>query len=221
MLLLHGLAGYAGEWDPSARVLRSHYRVFALDQRGHGESTRRPQDLMRSAFVEDCAAAIRLIGLGPVTLVGQSMGANTAMLTAAARPDLVRSLVMIEGSPDGPDSPDHDPEGAHEVRDSLAAWPVPFADGATAQSFFKSKGFDPVAWTAGLDARVDGLWPRWDIDALVACNNDLQSRSYWPQWRTIRCPTLLVLGENGMFPQGHGDDIIQQLPGASLVMRAP
>ncbi len=145
------------------------------------------------------------------------MGANTAMLTAAAHPDLVRSLVIIEGSPDGPDCPDPDPKSAHEVRASLAAWPVPFPDKATAQSFFKSKEFDPVAWTAGLDLRADGLWPRWDIDVLAACIAELQSRNYWPQWRTIQCPTLVVLGENGMFPQGHGDDLVQQLPGASLV----
>jgi pimeloyl-ACP methyl ester carboxylesterase len=57
MLLLHGLAGYAGEWDQSARQLRIHYRVFALDQRGHGDSTRRPLDLSRNAFVEDCVNA--------------------------------------------------------------------------------------------------------------------------------------------------------------------
>src|ERR1700729_741426 len=75
MLLLHGLAGYAGEWTRSAELLREDYTVFALDQRGHGNSTRQPKNTSRDAFVEDCAAAIRHIGLGSVTLVGQSMGA--------------------------------------------------------------------------------------------------------------------------------------------------
>jgi pimeloyl-ACP methyl ester carboxylesterase len=46
---------------------------------------------------------------------------------------------------------------------------------------------------------------------------DLGSRNYWPQWRSIHCPTLLVLGEHGIFPPGHGEEIIKQLPEASLV----
>lgn len=217
MLLLHGLAGYAGEWTRSACLLRSDYRVFALDQRGHGNSTRRPKDMSREAFVEDCAAAVRHIGVGAVTLVGQSMGANTAMLTAAAHPDLIRGLVVIEGSPDGPDTFDPDPDGARRIGESLTTWPVPFPDRLAARSFFKRKEFDPAAWTAGLESRADGLWPRWDADALTACMADLQSRNYWTQWRSIRAPTLVVFGEHGMFPAGHSEDIVQQLPAATLV----
>lgn len=101
-----GLAGYAAEWEQGAQLLCAEYRVFALDQRGHGDSDRRPDDLSREAFVADCEEAIRQIGRGPVTLVGQSMGANTVLLVAAAYPDLVRSLVLIEGSPAGPDASD-------------------------------------------------------------------------------------------------------------------
>jgi pimeloyl-ACP methyl ester carboxylesterase len=218
ILLLHGLAGYAGEWEPSARLLIHDYRVFALNQRGHGESERHPNDVSRDAFLRDSAEAIRQIGLGPVTLVGQSMGANTAMLTAAAHPDLVGSLVIIEGSPDGPQDLDPDPEIATQIRESLSAWPTPFANRETAASFFRSRGFDPVAWTAGLEVRADGLWPKFEVDTLVACMADLGSRNYWPQWRRIHCPTLLILGEHGAFPPGHGEEIIAQRPGASLVV---
>jgi pimeloyl-ACP methyl ester carboxylesterase len=135
MLLLHGLAGYAGEWGRSAELLAVDYRVLALDQRGHGDSERRPSDVSRHAYVEDCAETIRQLGLGRVTLVGQSMGANTAMLTAAGHRDLVRTLVIIEGSPDGPDPPEVKPAIADEIRVSLSRWPVPFADDRAAHRF--------------------------------------------------------------------------------------
>ena len=123
-------------------------QVFALDQRGHGDSERLPSDVSRGAYVQDAAETIRHLGLGPVTLVGQSMGANTAMLTAAQHPDLVNRLVVIEGSPDGPDPPDPQPAVADEIRDSLSRWPVPFADDEAARSFFCSKGLEPFtcAW---------------------------------------------------------------------------
>ena len=70
--------------------LASDLRILALDLRGHGASTRRPEDLSRAAFVEDVAAVIRNASPdGPVTLVGQSMGGHTAILAAAALPELV------------------------------------------------------------------------------------------------------------------------------------
>ncbi len=217
LLLLHGLAGYGGEWEQSARFLVDSYRVFALDQRGHGNSERYPDDVSRSAFVADCAAAIRVIDLGPVILAGQSMGASTAMLTAAAHPDLTLGLVVIEGSPDGPDPPVPEAEIVEHFTRTLSAWPVPFADAEAATEFFLSKGFDPVAWTRGLERRRDGLWPRWDVTTLARTMGGLASQSYWPQWRSIRAPTLVVLGERGIFPAGHGDKLVSERPDAVAV----
>jgi pimeloyl-ACP methyl ester carboxylesterase len=216
-LLLHGLAGYAGEWKRSAELLAERYHVFALDQRGHGNSERRPADVSRDAYTDDAAGAIRQIGLGPVTLIGQSMGASTAMLTAARYSELASRLVVIEGSPDGPDAPDATRQAAKQIGDSLARWPVPFADQDAARRFFASKGFDPDAWTAGLEQRDGQLWPRFEVDTMVACIADVQSRSYWTQWRTIQCPTLAIFGERGMFDAEHQDRVAGALPGCELV----
>jgi pimeloyl-ACP methyl ester carboxylesterase len=140
------------------------------------------------------------------------------MLVAAAHPDLMCSLVVIEGSPDGPESHGAGAELADSIRRSLSAWPVPFADELAAEEFFQNKGFDPVVWTGGLEHRDDGLWPKWDLETMVNCMADLGSRNYWPQWRSIQSRTLVVLGENGIFPPGHGDEMIAQLPNASLTV---
>jgi len=217
LLLLHGLAGYAGEWRRSAELLAARYRVFGLDQRGHGSSERFPNDVSREAYTDDAAAMIQKLGLGPVVLVGQSMGASTAMLLAARYPELVSELVVIEGTPDGPESPDPNPAAAVQIGESLSCWPVPFADQAVAREFFESKGFDPETWTAGLEVRDGRLWPRFDIDTMIACIADLQSRSYWTQWSSIRCPTLLIFGEHGMFDLEHRQHAAHELPGCELV----
>lgn len=217
MLLVHGLAGYAGEWRRSAELLRADHHVFALDQRGHGDSERWPGDLSRAAFTADCAEAIRQIAAGPLMLVGQSMGAITALLTAAGHPELVRGLVMIEGAPVGPEVFDPDPEAAHTIRESLASWPVPFDDERTAGEFFASKGFDPDAWTAGLQRRSDGLWPRWKLDPMVACMADLAARNYWADWESLQCPVLIVMGQHGIFAPAVGEETVARLATASLV----
>ena len=98
VILLHGLAGHAGEWLGTMRHLFPRYRTVAIDQRGHGRSTRIPDDLSRDAFADDVAAVIDAAAFErPVVLIGQSMGAHTAFLAAARYPHLVSHLVMIEG----------------------------------------------------------------------------------------------------------------------------
>jgi pimeloyl-ACP methyl ester carboxylesterase len=163
------------------------------DQRGHGHSTRRPADLSRRAFIDDVVAVVdALAGAAPVTLVGQSMGAHTAMLVAAARPDLVRRLVLAEGGVGGPGADDYPARlGAW-----FASWPAPFADEAAAAAWL---GGTPIAraWAADLERRADGWWPRFDADVLEAAIRPVAARACWAEWRQVAAPTLLVAGEHG------------------------
>lgn len=207
VLLLHGLAGYSGEWAQTAGVLSDSFQVFALDQRGHGRSERQPHDLSREAFVADVVAAVARLSLAPVALVGQSMGGNTAFLVAARHPELVRSLVVIEASPDGPA-----PELPTRIRRWLDSWPAPFADEADAREFFASQHLAPRAWTEGLERRDDGLWPSFSNDVMVQCIAELAKRDYWTEWRRIQCSTLLLRGERGNFDAEHYDELSRALP---------
>ena len=198
MLLLHGLAGHAGEWTETAAALAGGYRVVAVDQRGHGRSEREPAALTRAAFVAGVVTVIEALRLAPVALVGQSMGANTAFLTAAAHPAMVASLVVIEASPDGPA-----PDLPGRISDWLATWPVPFPDRDHAIAFFASQGLAPSPWADGLEARAGGLWPRFEPRVVIDCIADLAARDYRSEWSSIRCPTLLVHGENGNYTAKH------------------
>ncbi|MGH2969162.1 MAG: alpha/beta fold hydrolase, partial [Solirubrobacteraceae bacterium] len=85
VLLLHGLAGYAGEWAETAGWLTERSRVVALDGRGHGGSERLPADVSRAAHAADVHFVIECLGLDATVVVGQSLGAQVAMLVAAER----------------------------------------------------------------------------------------------------------------------------------------
>ncbi|MFE4538046.1 alpha/beta fold hydrolase [Streptomyces scopuliridis] len=63
VLLLHGLAGHAAEWDPLVRLLRPAHRVVAYDARGHGASERRPADVSRAAHVRDVVTVAEHLAL--------------------------------------------------------------------------------------------------------------------------------------------------------------
>ena len=49
VLLLHGLAGHAAEWRETASWMADGHHVLALDERGHGHSTRVPEDVSPQA----------------------------------------------------------------------------------------------------------------------------------------------------------------------------
>jgi pimeloyl-ACP methyl ester carboxylesterase len=191
VLLLHGLAGYAGEWADSASWLRERHRVVALDQRGHGTSTRIPPTVAPEAFAADVVAWLDALGLERASLVGQSFGGLIALLAAASHPNRVARLVVAEASP----APD--PGAELEVRDWLDSWPVPFPDQETAVRFFGGDSLRARAWAGGLEEREGGLWPRFDADTLLRALREAAS-GWWHAWSSIRCPTLIVRGEHGV-----------------------
>jgi pimeloyl-ACP methyl ester carboxylesterase len=213
VLFLHGLAGYGGEWDATVAGMRGRYRAVTLDQRGHGASERRPRggDMSRSAYVADVVEVITALGLDDVVLVGQSLGGNTAMLVAAARPDLVRSLVMVEAGARGLVAREMDRIGAW-----LDSWPVPFGSLDAAADFF-SGGPAGAGWAAGLERRDDGWWPRFDAGLMVRSLAGLVRPSFWREWRQVSCPTLVVLGESGIIPLDEQREMMSARPGTVMV----
>lgn len=99
VLCLHSLFFDARMFEPQLRELANDYRVIALDQRGHG-GTPHPADgdYSMDRLAEDAADLISALDLGPVHVVGNSMGGFVALRLAARRPDLVRSATAIGSS---------------------------------------------------------------------------------------------------------------------------
>jgi pimeloyl-ACP methyl ester carboxylesterase len=212
LLLLHGLAGSSRELLPTADALRESFRVLLMDQRGHGGSTRRPTDLSREAFVGDVVAVLEQCLPGErCTLVGQSMGAHTAFLTAAARPDLVERLVMLEGHVAG----SADPDEAARLGRFFASWPTPFVDRAAARAHL---GHDAVvgAWVDDLEVTADGLRPCFDADVMERTIAAVHVPR-WAEWAAVEVPTLAVFAADGMFSAGDKDELIRRRPATDRV----
>ena len=217
VLLLHGLAGHAGEWAQTASWLTGRCRVLALDARGHGRSERAPEDVSRAAQVADAAFVIEQLGLAAVVLVGQSVGGLPALSLAADRPDQVRGLVLIEASPAGGGTM---PAEASQVGEALRQWPVPFASRAEALDFFERRFGSRMAaeaWVDGLEQREDGWWPRFEVDLMVRTLREAVVKPSWQEWERIACPTLVVRGSDGELDAHLAQEMIDRLPRATLV----
>ena len=95
LVCIHGLSGSALNWMAVGPALAERHRVLALDLRGFGRtplgSGTRLRDNRRllDRFLHD------VVG-GPAVVVGNSMGGLVAVLQAAARPEAVSSLVLVD-----------------------------------------------------------------------------------------------------------------------------
>lgn len=104
VLLLHGLASDGETWRNVAPALGEHFRVVALDARGHGQSEWTRTYSMEE-LRDDVVGFLDGLGILAAIVVGHSMGAAVAFQLAATRPELVRLLVLEEMPPPDPASP--------------------------------------------------------------------------------------------------------------------
>src|SRR6478672_389734 len=102
VLLIHGLGGSSDWWRRNIDVLAAEHTVVAVDLVGFGRNrffARRSALPLR--FSDTAALLARWIESEfrePVHVVGNSMGGQTAIHLAASRPDLVRSLTLVNST---------------------------------------------------------------------------------------------------------------------------
>ncbi|MEU2355912.1 alpha/beta hydrolase [Streptomyces misionensis] len=155
--------GFAGQ-----RPLADGRRLLLVDRRGYGDSP----DTPRSDFevdAEDIVAVlgdeVRAVGVGGVHLVGHGNGAVAALVAAARRPDLVRSLALVQ--PSAFTAAAHHPVVADlldRVRDGAPGVP----DGVTAEQYLRAS-------TEGLGMVMPEPTPR----RLRAVATSMRERPIW------------------------------------------
>jgi 3-oxoadipate enol-lactonase len=95
VFLLHGwLATGDLNWFGAYRPLSEHFRVLAIDHRGHGRGIRTKDRFRLTDCADDAAAVVRALDLGPVIAAGYSMGGPIAQLLWHRHPRLVQGLVL-------------------------------------------------------------------------------------------------------------------------------
>ncbi len=94
LLAVHGLTGHGGRWRFVAEHLPD-VTIAAPDLIGHGHSSwAAPWSI--DANVAALAALLEEAAVGPVPVVAHSFGGAIALHLAAARPDLVDALVLLD-----------------------------------------------------------------------------------------------------------------------------
>ena len=218
LVLLHGGGQNAHTWDGVGLALRRP--LVAIDLPGHGRSSHRPdRDYWPCRNADVVAGTIRQLADRPLVVVGMSLGGLTAIRLAAAQPDLVRSVVIVDVTPSV-----HEVEMTDEQRGASALVsgnPAfdSFPELVEAAAAAAARPREAVALGARHNShrRPDGRWT-WRYDRLRTPEDPpLDFSSLWPDVDAITCPTMLVRGGDSFHvPDVHAEAFRRRRPGVRL-----
>lgn len=97
-MLVHATGFHGRCWAPLASVLSRHYTVWAIDQRGHGQSGKSPDGRYDDweVFAADLLAAVNAIGGTGWRAGGWSLGGGVSLLAEARRPGTFSAICCYE-----------------------------------------------------------------------------------------------------------------------------
>lgn len=94
LILLHGVLRQWADYASVLPVLTSRWHVFGIDFRGHGKSSRLPDQYFVVDYMRDVATFVNNQLRQPVVIYGHSLGAMTAVHVAAEMRDHVKAIVL-------------------------------------------------------------------------------------------------------------------------------
>jgi len=216
LFCFHGFLDHGHSFATIARALTSELPVIAVDFRGFGHSGWLG-DGGYYHFLDNVADAVLLhaaLGSPPVHLLAHSMGGSVATAFASARPELVRSLILLEGM--GPPREDLDlaPVRLRRWIESLAD---PVLAGPAMQRRAARKPMRDVSEAAERMIRTNPRLPRdralelatygseddprggvvWRFDPLhrTPGARPFNADEYAHHWREVKAPVLSLYGD--------------------------
>lgn len=98
LILLHGFFYHTFMWAQNIDALARHFKVYAYDLWGLGYSTREPLDYGYALYAEQLQLFMDAMGISRASLMGQSMGAGTAIRFAVEHRERVDKLVLVDAA---------------------------------------------------------------------------------------------------------------------------
>ena len=212
VVLVHGLGSSTRDWEPQVGALARRYRVITFDVRGHGRSSKPRQRYSVALFADDTAALIRALDLGPVHLVGISMGGMIAFQVAVTAPELVRSLVIVNSGPAMP---------VKTFAQRTMIWTriaIVRLQGMRKMGAVLANRLLPKPEHAALRAQFIESWAENDPRAYLAALKGMLNWSVMDRLKDIRCPTLILSADQDYTPVAVKQAYTAMIPGATLVV---
>ena len=205
LVLLHGHGNEAHLWDDFVPAVASHYRVLAVDQRGHGDSDWDPEGRYDpETMADDLEAILAHFEIDRFVLIGFSMGGRVSMAFGGRHPERLAGLVLVDIAPE------LDARGIARIGKEMSDQRAPVFTSLEEYARMLSLNYpadQPEALLRmaryGLRQRDDGLYElkmdpklRGDRpdDEASRRQEELFIQKQWDALAKLPCPTLVVRG---------------------------
>ena len=212
----HGLLLSSRLFDAQVEALRGRYRCVAYDHRGQGQSEVPPdRSIGMDTVASDAAALVTALRISPCHFVGLSMGGFVGLRLAARRPELLRSLTLLETSA-GPEPREN--LGRYRLLNLVTRTIGPPAVAGRIMSVLFGRSFlaDPAragereVWKDRVAKNRRDIWR--------AVNGVLERDGVEAELARIHLPTLVVVGEEDVATvPAKAERIAAGISGARLV----
>jgi len=213
IVLLHGLGSCGSDWGLQLPALADRHRVITFDLPGHGRSPLPSGPVTIAAMAHDVAEVLRRLTLGPVHLVGLSLGGCVALALAAGFPEDVRTLTLVNTFAK------LRPAGARGVGRMLkrvallTVAPIPVMAASVARDLFPLPDQEHL-----YRAAVESLG-RTSRRSYAASMRALARVDLREELASIRCPTLVIAGaRDPTVPLAAKELLARRIPGARLLV---
>ena len=217
-VLVHGYTGSSDDFAHVVEPLTELRRIIIFDLPGHGESPRAGSYSLEAMSAAVAGFLVNTVG-EECDLLGHSMGGRVVLPIAIERPELLRSLILMDTWADTPDG-----EGGSEALNAMLAMPD-----AEAVAAWKRRPADPpTAETELIVARWGQDWldthsihnNRVDPLAVIQLGREFRDETgaLLPATGSIRCPTTVLVGELDDPFVGPSHRMAATIPAAELVI---
>jgi len=209
----HSLACNLSMWDEQVRALKGRYRVLRYDTRGHGQTTAPAGAYALDQLAEDLKGLLDGLGVRETHFVGLSMGGMIGQVFALKHPAMVQSLALC-------DTTSRYPAGAAAIWEerikTVGAKGMERMVAPTLERWFTATF---RARRKDLMARVGSMILATPAAGYIGCCHALPKISVTEKLRDVRCPALVIVGEEDPgTPVEMAREIHAALPAAELAV---
>ena len=200
-LLVHGLASNARLWDGVAHHLSGlGHRVVAVDQRGHGRSSKPDDGYGMTTVADDLRLLIDALGWTRPAVAGQSWGGNVVLELAHRHPEAVTMIACVDGGfiDLARRFPEWDDAATALAPPRLAGTPLETIVGwlETSAADWPEEGRQGTL--ANFEVRADGTIAPWlTFDRHLAVLRGLWEHTPSTRYPSLCVPALLIAADTG------------------------
>ena len=212
LLLIHGLGSSTQDWEFQVSHFSTNYKVVSYDVRGHGQTDKPTDPYSIPMFAEDAIELVKALKLDTVHVAGISMGGAIAYQMAVDVPALVKSLTVINFTPE---------LLIETFADKKNLWTrqlIVRLLGMRKMGEVLGERLFPKTEHADIREQFADRWANNDKRAYLNAMNALVNWSVADRLDEIQCPVLVIASDEDYSPVSDKEVYMDRMKKAELVV---